>query len=636
MLEIGHVEAGLPRPKEGTACYRKRHNGGLAGPESRQCDTVQDRLKLRRARIDTLAKAFRNNLRLFIAAALLSGVINVLALTGSLYMLEIYDRVLPSRSLSILATLTVAMIGLYAVSGLLEWYRMRLLSRAGARIDSELAEHVFPAAQRLALRGSPQRDRLQPLRSLDHIRTFLSGRALTALFDLPWLPIYLGVIFLLHPLLGLFATLSAMLLVCLAVLAELRCASPTKTATDSGAKRWATGAAVLSSAETTRAMGFGPRLFRRWTALNAAHLNDQLIASAAANRVGSAARTIRSIVQSGIVGLGAFLVIWDQGSIGVIVAASILLSRALAPVETTITHWRSISLARQSYVRLAILLYTAQSRAEIRPGLAKPHLSLSVEHLSVTPPGAAHPVVHDIGFALKAGDGLGIIGPSASGKSTLVRALAGAWSAVSTKGCVRLDDMMIERWLPDTLGQHVGYMAQDIQFFEGTVAENISRFDPAAAPQDTLRAARAAEAHDMIAQLPQGYQTQVGGHGTVLSAGQRQRLALARALYHDPFLVVLDEPNANLDHCGSVALQNAIASVRKRGGIAIVVAHRGGALAAIDQVLVMANGRAQTFGPKEKVLPRVLRPVARSLRRARAGGLGPVPAPEHHDVLGQA
>ncbi len=554
-----------------------------------------------------IERALRRSKALLLGVGVFSGIINLLALTGSFYMLQVYDRVLPSRSVPTLVGLTILMGGLYIANGLLDYFRVRVMSRVGVRIDNDVRQKVFAAIRMLPMRTRTSGDGLMPVRDLDQIRNFFSGMGPTAFFDLPWVPVYLGVIFLLHPVLGLFALFGAVLLIALTLLTEFRTSAPMSAASASGAQRLAFGEQARRNAEVIQALGLGDRMLERWEKLNHKHLTDQLTAADAASGIGTFSKVLRLFLQSGILGLGAYLVILGDVSPGTIIAGSIIMSRALAPIETAIAHWRGFVAARQSHRRLVDLFAALDLGDDTTPMiLPKPVQSLSVQALTVAPPGEPLPVLHGVTFQLNAGDGLGVIGPSASGKSTLARALVGIWQPMRHAGSVRLDGAALDQWTPETLGHHIGYLPQDVSLFEGSVAENIARFDPDARSDDIVKAARTAGVHDMIVQLPNGYQTVVGENGSGLSAGQRQRIALARALYGDPFLVVLDEPNSNLDAAGDQALTNAIQSVRDRGGIAIVIAHRPSALAAVDKVLALARGQVQAFGPKTEVLRQVL------------------------------
>jgi ATP-binding cassette subfamily C protein len=563
-----------------------------------------------------------------VSVGVFSGLINLLALTGSFYMLQVYDRVLPSHSVPTLIGLTLLMAGLYIANGLLDFFRVRVMSRVGVRIDNQVRERVFQALHLLPLKARTAGDGLQPIRDLDQIRSFFSGLGPTAFFDLPWVPVYLGVVFLLHPLLGLFAFVGALLLICLTLLTERRTTAPMQSASRSGSQRLAFGEETRRNAEVIRALGLEKRMQDRWEVLNTRHLNDQLLASDAAGGLGTVSKVLRLFLQSGILGLGAYLVIQGEVSAGTIIAASIIMSRALAPIETAIAHWRGFVAARQSYHRLIDLFGSLGLKdAESMVALPRPTSSLAVQGVSVAPPGEQRPVIQGVSFSLAAGDGLGIIGPSGSGKSTLARALVGVWQPMwphmRMGGSIRLDGATLDQWAPDDLGRHIGYLPQDVSLFAGTIAENIARFDSEATSEAILAAAKAAGVHDMIVQLPEGYQTIVGEGGAGLSAGQRQRIALARALYGEPFLVVLDEPNSNLDAAGEMALTQAIQSIRARGGIAIVIAHRPSALAAVDKVLAMAKGQVQAFGPKSEVLRQVLQaaphPAAQATPVPQAG-----------------
>jgi len=574
---------------------------------------------------DLVADVLHRCGRTFLAVGIFSGLINLLALTGSLYMLQVYDRVLPSRSVPTLVGLTVLMLMLYTANGLLDLFRTRIMARVGVRIDQELSNRVFGAVQTLPLRTRQGSDGMQPVRDLDHIRMFLSGVGPTALFDLPWIPIYLAAIFALHPMLGLFAIAGALLLVALTWLTEMKSAGPILASAQSGSRRLAFGEQTRRNAEVIRAMGLGERMNERWQRLSGRYLADQLKAADAAGGIGTVTKILRMGLQSGILGLGAYLVIQGQVTPGTIIAASIIMSRALAPIETAIAHWRGFVSARQGHRRLSELFRGLAASDQPVMSLPRPEKSLAVAGLAVSAPGGRKPIVSNIGFTVEAGTGLGIIGPTASGKSTIARALVGVWQPMA--GSVRLDGASLDQWSPESLGRHVGYMPQDVELFDGTVGENISRFDPDAKSEAIVAAAKAAGVHDMIVHLTDGYQTNIGESGTALSAGQRQRVALARALYGDPFLVVLDEPNSNLDIAGERALMEAMMSVRKRGGIVVIIAHRPAVLAATDQVLAINAGTVQGFGLRDEVLRKVSRIP---LRFATDGEHSQPPQPPPH------
>jgi len=555
-------------------------------------------------------QALRRCYGILIGVGLFTGVINVLALAGSFYMLQIYDRVLPSRSVPTLVGLTLLLVGLYLIYGGLDVIRIRVLSRVGVKIDNDLRGRVFSAVHLIPLRLRPGGDGLQPIRDLDQVRTFLSSLGPTAFFDVFWVPIYIAAVYLLHPVLGLFAFAGALILVGLAFLTEIKSSQPMRDAAATGSSRLMFGESARRNAEVIRAMGLGQNILSRWNELNHKHLASQLRASDAVSGIGAVSKIFRLILQSGVLGLGAFLVIQGEVTAGTIIAASIITARALAPIETSIAHWRGFVMARHSYQRLVDLFKALESKVEDLLSLPTPEHTLAVQKLSVGAPGGTNPIIQEIDFELNSGDGLGIIGPSASGKSTLARALVGVWQPIESEGgTVRLDGAGLNQWTPDALGRHIGYLPQGIELFAGTIAENIARFHPDATDEETIAAAQAADVHEMIVRLPDGYQTQIGEGGCVLSAGQRQRVGLARALFGDPFLVVLDEPNSNLDTKGDASLTKAIKSVRERGGIAIVIAHRPSALAAVDRLMVMSAGRVAILGPKDEVMRSLMRPA---------------------------
>ena len=553
--------------------------------------------------------ALRKSRGLLVGVGIFSGIINLMALTGAMYMLQVYDRVIPSRSIPTLIGLTILMVCLFAVNGVLDLIRTRIMSRIGLRVDDDLRDEVFSALQTVSLKARSEGDGLQAVRDLDRIRGFLSGLGPTALFDLPWIPIYLIIIFAIHPLMGWFSVGGALLLVAITYATEVFSSGPTKKATQSGGIRFGLAGTAARNAEVIRAMGIGPHLHRRWVDLNASYLSDQVKASDAASGMGVWSKVSRLLLQSGILGLGAYLVVWNEVSAGSIIAGSIVMSRALAPMETVIQHWRGFVEARQASQRLKALLHSVNENKEDVTELPAPVKSLSVENLTIAAPGQQKPTILNISFSLNAGDALGIIGPSGSGKSTLARALVGAWQPSRSGGAVRLDGASLDQWVPSALGKHIGYLPQDIQLFSGTVADNIGRLDPDASSEDIVAAAKDAGAHDLIVSLPEGYETRIGENGIGLSAGQRQRVALARALFRKPFFVVLDEPNSNLDSAGDMALSTAIKGIRERNGIVIVIAHRPSALAHVEKVMAMAAGQVQAVGPKEEVLRKVLSPV---------------------------
>jgi ATP-binding cassette, subfamily C, type I secretion system permease/ATPase len=539
----------------------------------------------------------------FYGTALISGMSNILMLTGAMFMLEIYDRVLPSRSMPTLVGLLVLAATLFAALGVLDAIRGRILVRIGGSLDETLSGRVYDSLMRLPLKVGALSDGTQPLRDLDSIRSYLSGLGPVALFDLPWIPLYLAICFAFHPLIGVTALAGAIILIVLTLLTEILMRAPTKAATEAAVVRNVLAEASRRNAEALVAMGMASRIATRWSEANRQYMRSQQEASDLGGGLGAISKVLRMMLQAGVLAVGAYLVIHQEASAGIIIAGSILSARALAPVDLAIANWKGFVAARQSWYRLNKLLTV--SPAQLAPmQLQAPVQRLTVESISVSPPGILKIVVQDISFELNAGQGLGVIGPSGSGKSSLVRALVGVWQPV--RGNVRLDGAALNQWSPDALGHHVGYLPQDVELLAGTVAENIARFEPEPDTEAVITAAKAVGVHELIVRLPSGYDTPIGEQGSALSAGQAQRIALARALYRNPFLVVLDEPNSNLDSEGEEALTQAILGIRERNGIVVVVAHRPSAIAGVDRLLMMSQGRAQAIGQKDEVLSKVL------------------------------
>ena len=533
--------------------------------------------------------------------AALSGVTNLLMLTAPLFMLQVYDRVIPSGSVPTLAILFALVAVLYMAQAIIDYCRGRVLARLGESLDGNLIAPLF--SQHLDRAVQEPGERNLSLNDLSTLRRFLSSPGPSALLDVPWIPIYLLILASLHWMLGLFGLIGAAVVVVLAILADFSTRSDLKKSgeIDSAAQR------LLSSmgraAEAARVLGMGERLSRRYAALR----SDGIAAEAGSGDVGarfaSFSKGFRMFLQSAILAAGAALAIAQEVSAGAIVAASIILGRALAPIDQIVGQWRSISQARNAFHQIAVAL-GARSDMPVPISLPPPQGYLKVDGLVVGPPGSRKPVLSGVTFDLKPGDGLGVIGPSASGKSTLARALVGITTPLA--GEIRLDGAKLDQWTAEDLGQHVGYLPQDVELFEGTVRECIARHEPDANDRDVLRAAEAAGAHEMILNLPDAYGTLIGEGGAALSGGQRQRIALARALYRDPVLIVLDEPNANLDQDGDAALTHAIQQARTRGATVIVITHRPSAVAAVDLILVLKDGMQAGFDRREVILRQVL------------------------------
>jgi ATP-binding cassette subfamily C protein len=515
--------------------------------------------------------------------------------------------VLPGRSVPTLIALMALATMLYVFQGALDLVRNRISVRIGRHLDETLGLRVYDAMVRLPLKTRGDGDGLQPLRDLDQVRSFLASGGPGALFDLPWMPIYLGICFLFHFWIGVTALIGALVLVAITILTETRTRGPTKAFARFAVSRSSMAAEGRRNAEVLQAMGMRRQAALRWRESNQKYLAAHEAASDVASGLGGTSKIFRAFLQSLVLAVGAYLVINQESTAGIIIAGSILTARALAPVELAIANWKGFVGARQSGHRLDQLLKLLPKEEEPL-ALPPPTEVVTVDQIHVTAPGTEKLILNDVSFRLLRGEGLGIIGPSGSGKSSLARALVGVWPQL--RGRIKIDNASLEQWSSEALGRHIGYLPQDVELFDGSIAINIARFDPKATPAAVLAAARAAGAHELILSFPDGYGTKVGEGGMTLSAGQRQRIGLARAFYGNPFLVVLDEPTSNLDSDGEEAFTEAILSVRRRGGIVVVIAHRPKALDGVDHVLVIAEGRVQSFGPKEDVFSKVLRTPA--------------------------
>ena len=530
-----------------------------------------------------------------------SFVINLLGLMPSIYMLQVYDRVLASSNETTLLMLTLMTLGLYALMELLELARSSVLIRVGNRLDMQLNQRVFTASFERNLKragGNPS----QAIHDLTSVRQFLTGNGLFAFFDAPWMPIYLLVCFMFHPLLGLVVLIGALLLFGLAYLTEVSTRKPLADANQAAMASSAFANNNLRNAEVIEAMGMLPAIRERWFAYHRRILDNQTLASDRNARINVMTKFIRISLQSLILGLGALLVIEGKLTPGMMIACSILMGKALQPVELAIGTWKQLLSARTSYARLDDLLKEAPPRGAGMP-LPPPAGNMTVEGVIAVPPGGQHAVVRGLTFAMSAGDVVGVIGPSASGKSTLARLLVGVWPTQAGK--VRLDGADIFQWNKDQLGPWIGYLPQDIELFEGTIAENIARFGKVDSDQ-VISAAQRAGVHDMILRFPQGYDTRLGLDGGMLSGGQKQRIGLARALYGDPSLIVLDEPNSNLDDVGENALVRAVMDLKARGKTVVLITHRTSIINAVDKLLVMREGEMVVYGPRDQVLAHLM------------------------------
>ncbi|PTN12115.1 type I secretion system permease/ATPase [Nitrosomonas aestuarii] len=526
-----------------------------------------------------------------------SAVINALMLMPAIYMLQLYDSVLTSRNEMTLLMLTLIVIGAYIFLGALEYIRSFVLIRVGAKLDMKLNKRVYTAAFEQSLKQN-EGNAGQALKDLTSIRQFMTGNALFAFFDAPWFPIYIFVIFMFHPWLGIFALCGTTVLIILAYINEKVSRKPLDEANSMAVVSTNMASNNLRNAEVIEAMGMLPNLQARWDKPHSRFLNLQAEASEKSSVVTAISKSSTVALQSLMLGLGALLVLENLISPGMMIAASILMGRAIAPVQLLISVWKQFGSTRSAYERLTKLLEQNPAR---KPGMAlpKPTGIITVENVTAAPPGSRVPVIKGLNFSVSAGEVLGIIGPSGSGKSTLARLLVGVWPAASGK--VRLDGADVYLWNKDELGPHIGYLPQDIELFSGSVSENIARFGEIESEKVILAAQRAG-VHQMILNMPAGYDTKLGDGGAGLSGGQKQRLGLARAMYDDPALIVLDEPNSNLDEIGEQALLTALIDLRKRGKTIVLITHRSSIISVTNKLLLLHEGMAKLFGPTEKVL----------------------------------
>ncbi|MQU63361.1 type I secretion system permease/ATPase [Pseudomonas sp. FSL R10-1350] len=535
--------------------------------------------------------------RAFFNIGLFSAVINLLMLAPALYMLQVYDRVLASGNEMTLLMLTLMILGLFGLMGALEWVRSQVVIRLGTQMDMRLNQRVYDAAFEAQLStGSPAAG--QALNDLTSLRQFATGNALFAFFDAPWFPVYLWVIFMFSPWLGLLALGGAVLLMLLAWLNQRLSQGPLKAASELSVEATQQASAHLRNAEAIEAMGMLATLRGHWLAQHTAFLAQQNLASEKTASVGAWSKGVRLALQSLVLGLGALLAVQGQITAGMMIAGSILMGRVLSPIDQLIGVWKQWTSARLAYQRLESLLQAHPARPP-RMALPVPRGELAVEQLSASAPGTRRATLSNLSFTLPAGQVLGVIGPSGCGKSTLARLLVGVWQPLAGK--VRLDGAQLSQWDKQQLGPHLGYLPQDIQLFAGTIAQNIARFAQVDADK-VLAAAQMAGVHSLILQMPEGYDTRLGDGGAGLSGGQKQRIGLARALYGLPALIVLDEPNANLDEAGEQALLQAIAQLKQLKRTLILITHKPNVLTLTDQLLILREGQLQAFGPTAKVL----------------------------------
>jgi len=556
------------------------------------------------AKYPELAASFNDVKSYFIYAGLFSAAVNFLMLVPVIYMLQVYDRVVSSGSYSTLAMLTLLMVALTAALGGFEWVRSMILIAASNRIEKNLRHRVSDATFKRALLTGGAMSNSQPLNDLSSLRQFLTGNGLFAFFDAPWFPIYVFVMFMFHPLFGYAAIFAGIVMVALAYTTEKVTSKKLQDANSQS--NWINNQVngTLKNSEVIAAMGMADDLRHRQEKRFDQVLTLQTDASRSAGLLQSLSKTFRMVMQSLLLGLGALLALRQEISPGMMIAGSLLLGRALAPIDMLVGTWKGFTLARGQYDRLGQLLNQIPKDADTM-SLPAPTGKLSAEQVMVVPPGSKNIVVRGVNMNLDAGEALGIVGPSASGKSCLARALLGIWPTYSGK--VRLDGADIFAWDRTELGPYIGYLPQDIELFDGSISENICRFGDVD-PDKVVEAARTAGVHDLILNLPQGYDTVIGGSGGILSGGQRQRIGLARAIYGSPKYLVLDEPNSNLDDQGERELVEAIRRIKSEGATVIIITHRTMVLQCVDKILVMRDGAASHFGPRDQVLAALAAP----------------------------
>lgn len=534
----------------------------------------------------------------FLSAAGFSLLINFLMIIPSIYMLQVYDRVVATGNKSTLLMLTLIVIVLFITMATLEWVRSQILVKVSTRLEMLLNQRLFQIAFKQSLYSNGQRATTQPLDDLTGLRQFLTGNGLFAFFDAPWMPVYLALLFLFHPWYGWFSIFTAILLCIVAVATEK---ATTKMISEANNVSMATRAALaknLRNAEIIESMGMLGKIRQRWMVGAVKVLDLQAIASSRAGLLTALSKVIRLSSQSLILGLGAYLVIEREISGGLMIAGSILMGRAMAPIDLIIGTWKGFISARDQYKRLnEILLQIPADKEHMK--LPDPEGRIQLENAVVVPPGSKVPVIKGINIAIEKGDIVGVIGPSGAGKSTLARAILGIWPTAN--GAIRLDGAEIFNWDREHLGNFIGYLPQDIELFEGTISENIARFGDID-PEKVVAAAKMADVHELILRFPEGYDTVIGATGGNLSGGQRQRIGLARALYGNPVLVVLDEPNSNLDEQGEAALEKALLQLKQKQTTVIIITHRNNVLSKVDKLLILNDGLLAVYGPKDQVI----------------------------------
>ncbi|MFO6466240.1 type I secretion system permease/ATPase [Jannaschia sp. KMU-145] len=535
---------------------------------------------------------------------LLSVAVNALMLTGPIYMLQVYDRVLGSRSEETLMALSILVAFLFLMMGILDHIRGRITARVGARFQSLLDGRVFQAHLRRTAGRSGGGGSRAPLRDLEAVQRLMSSPVFLALFDVPWTPLFLAAIFVFHPWLGFLALTGGAVLVAIAILNQWLTAGPIADASRASAHAELTAHQLAADAELVQSLGMQKAAFARWIEARRVSLEQSISTSDRSGLFTVTTKTLRLFLQSAILGLGAYLVLQNELTAGAMIAASILMGRALAPVEMVIGQWQVVQAARKGRAAVISLLSQVPPDTPHTP-LPAPEARLLADGIVVVPPGETRPTLRGVSFSVAPGQALGVIGPSGAGKTSLAKAITGVWPVAAGK--LRLAGATLDQYDPDILGKHIGYLPQTVTLFDGTIAENIARLDASADPGDVVAAAQAAAAHEMILQQPDGYDTHLTAIGGRLSGGQVQRIGLARAMFGAPKILVLDEPNSNLDNLGTAALNDAIKAIKARGGAVIIVAHRPAAIQECDLLLKLHGGMVEAFGPTRDVLTKVVK-----------------------------
>ena len=555
---------------------------------------------------------------LLVTAFVFSVFVNLLMLTGPLYMLQVYDRVLSSRSEATLIALTALVTFLFLMMGVLDHLRGRVMARVGARFQDGLDGRVFQAHLRRAAASPGGAGGRTPLRDVEAVQRLLSSPVFLALFDAPWTPVFLFAIFIFHPLLGWLAVGGGAVLIAIAVLNQMFTAGPMQSSQQATARAENTAQQLASDAELVHSLGMRGSAFTRWQGARGQSLHESVAHSDRAGLFTVTTKTLRLFLQSAMLGLGAWLVLQNELTAGAMIAGSILLGRALAPIEMLVGQWQLVAAARKGRRAVIELLSDVPPEREKHP-LPRPQAHLVAENLTIFPPGAPQASLRGVSFALRPGQAMGVIGPSGAGKTSLAKALTGVW--LPAGGRVRLDTATLDQYDPDVLGSYIGYLPQTVTLFDGTIAENIARLSPDPDPAAVVAAAKKAAAHEMITDQPKGYDTPVSAVGGRLSGGQVQRIGLARAMYGDPVLLVLDEPNSNLDNEGTEALNRAIASHKERGGAVIIIAHRPAAIKECEILLLLRDGMRAAFGPRDEVLRETVKNHGEIAKSPAPGGV---------------